>query len=100
MKKRANSEYKSVIDLLMELHKAHPSYSVSRHIATALDGYRDVWGVSDKELLFALQKYKTELELLNVHTPIASDEEVDKIIKEGMSLHTLLDEDEDNGEDY
>ncbi len=52
--------------------------------------------MTDKELLFALQKYKTELEL---DAPRPSDEEIDEIIKDGLNLSSILDQ-EDNGEDY
>ena len=98
---RKATHYTQVMQLLTELHKSYPSYSIGRHLATALEGYRDLWSLTDKEFLFALTKYKTELELLEIHTPIASDEEVDKIIQEGLHLHSLLDEDEeDYGEDY
>ena len=55
--------YKQIIQALDRLYKSHPTYNMGRHIATALDGYSDVWGVSDKEFLFALQKYEIELNM-------------------------------------
>jgi hypothetical protein len=69
---------------------------MGRHIATALDDYGDIWGLTDKEILFALEKYKSQLELDVPHT---DDNELDQIIKDGMNLEDILKE-EDNGEDY
>lgn len=97
---RKSTYYMQVVSFLTELHRTYPSYSIGRHLATALDGYRDPWSITDKELLFALTKYKTELELLEVHTPIASDAEVDQIMKDAMHLHDILEDEEEYGEDY
>jgi hypothetical protein len=63
---------------------------MGRHIATALDGYPDVWGLTDRELLFALNKYIIELDMDVLH-----DENVDLIIKEGLDLNHILDEEEE-----
>jgi hypothetical protein len=93
---RKPNQFKEIINILTDLHKDFPSYNLGRHLSTALDGYGDVWGMTDKELLFALQKYKTELEL---DAPRPSDEEIDEIIKDGLNLSSILDQ-EDNGEDY
>lgn len=93
---RKPNQFKEIISVLTDLHKDFPSYNLGRHLSTALDGYGDVWGMTDKELLFALQKYKTELEL---DAPRPSDEEIDEIIKDGLDLNSILDQ-LDNGEDY
>ena len=69
---------------------------MGKHLATALDEYGDVWGITDRELLFALEKYKAQLEMDVPHT---DDDELDKIIKDGMNLDDILKE-EDDGEDY
>jgi hypothetical protein len=68
---------------------------MGRHIATALDGYGDVWGLSDREILFALEKYKAELDM---DFPHIDESEIDQIIKEGMNLENILKE--EDGEDY
>ncbi len=68
---------------------------MGRHIATALDEYGDVWGLSDREILFALEKYKAELDMDVPHT---DESEIDQIIKEGMNLENILKE--EDGEDY
>ena len=79
--------------MLESLHKAHPTYNIGRHISTALDGYNDVWGVTDKEFLFALEKYELAL---NMDIDHIDQEEIEKIIKDGMNLErTLFEEEED-----
>jgi hypothetical protein len=67
---------------------------MGRHLATALDEYGDIWGITDKELAYALAKYKGQLEMDVPHT---DDSEIDKIIKEGLDLDNLFKE-EDNGD--
>jgi hypothetical protein len=92
---RKSSYYNQVLIVLQQLRTAYPDYNMGRHIATALDGYGDVWGLTDKELLFALEKYKSELELDIPHT---DENELDQIIKDGMNLEDILKE--QDGEDY
>jgi hypothetical protein len=48
--------------------------------------------VSDRELLHALEKYEIEL---NIDYPHEDEEELKKIIKGGMNLERMFDEDED-----
>jgi hypothetical protein len=91
---RKTSHYNQVLAVLQELHKIYPVYNMGRHLATALDEYGDVWGLSDKELLYALEKYKASLDMDVPHT---DESEIDQIIKEGMDLDNIL-KDED-GED-
>lgn len=68
---------------------------MGRHIATALDEYGDIWGLTDKELLFALRKYTSELDMDVPHT---DESEIDQIIKDGMDLDNILKE--EDVEDY
>lgn len=89
------NHYNQIIAVLQELHSLYPNYNMGRHIATALDGYGDTWGLTDKELLFAFNKYKGELELDIPHT---DDKELDQIIKEGMDLENMFKEEEENGD--
>lgn len=86
--------YNQVLKLLQELHKCYPNYNIGRHIATALADYGDFWGITDKEFLFALRKYKSQLEM---DIPHSDDIEVDEIIQEAMDLENILKE-EDNGD--
>lgn len=89
------NQYNEAISILQELHKSYPTYNMGRHLATALDGYGDIWGITDKELVYALEKYKSELDIDFPHT-----DDIDKIVKEGMDLENILndEEDEDNGD--
>ena len=85
--------YRQIIQALERLQKAHPTYNIGRHLSTALDGYSDLWGVEDREFLFALQKYEIEL---NMDVNHIDEEEIEDIIKDGMNLErTLFEEEED-----
>ncbi len=88
MKKITN--YIQIVKLLTDLNTSFPQYNMGRHLATALDGYGDMWGITDRELLFALTKYKTELEMDVPHT---DDKEIDDIIKQAMDLDNILKDD-------
>ena len=84
--------YSQIIHILQELHKTFPSYNMGRHLSTALDGYGDVWGLTDAELVFALSKYRDEL---GMDVPHTDESELEKIIKEGMDLDNLFKEEEE-----
>lgn len=84
--------FQEITSLLKELNKEFPSYTLGQHIATALDGYGDVWGMSDREFLFALTKYKTGIELDVPH--IANDKDLEEIIKGGMNLFSNEEEED------
>lgn len=91
---RRASAYSQILGILHELQKEYPDYNMGRHLATALDEYGDVWGMTDGEMLFALDKYRTQL-----HMDIKRSEpyELQRILKEGMDLDNILKE-EDNGD--
>jgi hypothetical protein len=84
--------YRQILQMLERLRKAHPTYNIGRHISTALDGYDDVWGVTDKEFLFALEKYELAL---NMDLDHIDEEEIEAIIKDGMNLERTLFEEEE-----
>lgn len=84
--------YNQAVQILHDLKKEYPAHYLCQHIATALGDYKDIWMVSDKEFLFALEKYKSEMEL-----NIVSDSEVDKIVKDAQNLDILF---QDEEEDY
>lgn len=89
--------YKKVISILDDLHRNYPEYGLGRHLATALCDYGDMWGLSDKEMHFALTKYQTELAL--DLKGVAHEDYVDKIVKDAQNLDDILkeeDDDEDN----
>ena len=93
MSRKPNS-YNLVILKLQDLHKKHPTYGMGRHLSTALSDYGDYWGITDTELLHALEKYEAELEM-----DFVPDKDLDQIIKEGENLDTLFNN-EDEEEDY
>lgn len=88
------TDYAQVIKLLTDLKKDYPTATMGQHISTALGEYGDLWGVTDREFVFALEKYKTELEF-----NVVSDQEVDKIVKDAQDLTKLFQEEEDQ-DDY
>jgi len=89
---RKPNYYRQIIQTLERLHKAHPFYNMGQHLSTAVDA-SDLWAVSDKELLFSLQKYEITLDM---DTDYIDEEEIEAIIKDGMNLeNTLFEEEED-----
>ena len=88
------NDYYRVLALLQQLNISYPNYNMGKHISTALAEYGDVWGLSDRELLFAFEKYKAELDMDIPHT---DESELDQIIKDGMNLENILKE--EDGED-
>jgi len=85
--------YEKILAVLIELKEIFPTYNLGRHIETALDEYKDVWGMTDKEMHWALIKYKAQI---TMDVPHPDESEIDKIIKDGMQLHTILHEDEED----
>jgi len=82
--------YNQAIHILESLKKEYPNNTLGQHIATALGDYGDIWGLTDKEFLFALEKYRAEMEM-----NIVSDTEVDRVLKEGQNLDKLFQEEEE-----
>jgi hypothetical protein len=93
---RKPNNYKGVIKVLEELHTLYPDLNMGRHIATVIEDYGDIWGISDKELLFAFEKYKATLEL---DAPYTEDKDLEKIIEDAKDFTHILDE-EDNEDIY
>lgn len=89
---RKPTPYNQILHLLHDLHKRFPTFNMGRHLATALDGYGDVWGMTDGEMLFALEKYSHHMEC-------EKPEDIDKIIRDASHLDDILKE-EDYGQDY
>lgn len=90
---RKISQFKEILKVLEKLHADYPSYSIGRHIATAFADYGDVWGISDKEFLYALEKYQAQLDLGFVPE---SDESITDIIEDAKNNLFNLDEPEDD----
>lgn len=94
MSRRA-SYYNQVLQMLQHLHRLYPTYNMGRHLATALDGYGDIWGLTDKELEFALEKYVSELEM-DKSLPKTDEDRLRKILLDNAFS---VNEDEEYGND-
>lgn len=92
---RRQSDFSKLVSLLTELHKAYPHYGVGRHLSTILADYGDIWGMTDREFVFALEKYKLQLDM-----DVPNAEDIDEIIRQGMNLDSILKEEDNNGEEY
>jgi hypothetical protein len=90
---KPTSSYEQILSVLAELKEVFPSYNLGRHLDTALNEYKDIWGMTDKEMLYALSKYKSQL---TMDVPHPDESEIDKIVKDAMNLHTILQEDEED----
>ena len=84
--------YNKVLHILQELHTAYPQYNMGKHLATVIDECGNIWGVTDKELAYALVKYKGQLEMDVKHI---DEREIDDIINDGLNLDKLFKEEED-----
>lgn len=78
---------KELLKLLEDLSKTYPTFGIGRHISTALSEYGDFWGITDKEFLFALEKYQTQLSIDN--GDFTSSDYLDKIIEDGKHLFDI-----------
>lgn len=93
MKKPKLNLYADIINVLMELKTLYPSYSMGKHISTALDEYGDIWGMTDKEVLYAFTKYKAQMQMDVPHE--TGEEELKQIIDDAMNLSIRDEEDDD-----
>lgn len=91
IKKQSPSEIlNELITIFKSLNHKFPNQGLGRHIADATVEYPNLWSLPNSELLFALNKYQTELDL-----NIVDQSEVDKIIKDAENIEHILDSDED-----
>jgi hypothetical protein len=88
-----SNAYEQILSVLIELKETFPSYNLGRHLDTALNEYKDIWGMTDKEMLYAVSKYKSQL---TMDVPHPDESEIEKIVKDGMNLDTILQEDEED----
>ena len=90
--KKTKTTFEDIIDVLHLLHDKYPNQDIMKHIVEATHDYKNnLWMLNDKEFLFALNKYKAELEL-----NIVDDKEIEKIISDATNLENILHEDEDD----
>jgi hypothetical protein len=83
------SYYLRSLTLLEKLNKKYPQHSICKHLSLAFMDYKDLWDVSDKVFFTALEEYLIELESDVKH----NDDEIEKIINDGMHLNSILEED-------
>jgi len=74
--------YNRILASLTKLKELYPKYNMGRHLATILDDQGDVWGMTDKALLNAVDDYMKALVLDKPH----EDQEIEQIINEGLHL--------------
>ena len=92
MKKKKPNYYKEIVTILDDLGKTYPSYGLGRHLSTAFSEYTDLWGISDKEILFAITKYRAEL---SYDVPRETYEEDIEQLKEDSKNLTIFDLNDD-----
>lgn len=93
---RQPNPYNQILQILHQLHIDHPTFNLGRHLSTVIDEHGDVWGVTDKELLFSFMKYQTQLEM-DSHFTTTEEEDIQKILRDGQDIENILNEEEDNG---
>jgi hypothetical protein len=83
MRKKTNY-FKEWVGIMEQLHKDYPAENIGWHLALATADYSDVSVMSDKELIFAMEKYQTErsLDMNNLAAP----EYVERIRQDGEHL--------------
>ena len=94
--------FSQILDILRQLKTKYPNQGIGQHLSGILSDYPNYWGMSDKEFLFALEKYVLEME---ENDPLP-EKELKKLIDESSSIDNLrsgidyeeLNEDEDYGD--
>lgn len=74
-----------ILTILRDLKVKYPNQGLGRHLSTIFSDYPNYWGMSDKELLFALEKYVLELE----ENTLPPERELEKLIDESSSIDRL-----------
>ena len=85
---------KRILQILKELKKSKPKYTLGKHIATAVDSSQmsDLWAISDKELHNSLINYQAGLEMDIPH----QEDDIENILMDGKNLYSMgFDEYED-----
>lgn len=73
--------YNKAVHILQELKKDFPNETLGQHLSTAFADYPDTWSLSDKEVLFALEKYQLEKD-----NQYLGETYVDKIYNDGLNI--------------
>ena len=61
------SQYNKCLQILQQLKINFPKYTLGQHLSTVLDQYKNLWGVSDKDLLTTLIEYQNQLQTDVLH---------------------------------
>lgn len=85
---------KEFISILSELIKNYPTQDLSLHLSLMLAEYPNFDSLSDKELVFLINKYKCEKDL--DFSPSHNETEIERIIREAQDLEHILDDNEDD----
>jgi len=83
-------------ELMHQLSREYPTFGIGRHLSMALSDYGDFWGISDKELCFAIEKYQAELAL--DEQQLVPDDYIKEI--EEDAKHLFDEKSEDEEEEY
>jgi hypothetical protein len=94
----SSNYYNRILKLLGDLKISHPNYNIGKHLATSLDDIelKNVWGMSDETLYEKIKDYQISLELDVNH----DDSEIEKILKDGMHLNDILNEESDDEDNF
>lgn len=96
MKKSNQGDYyDKAIKILKDLKKDYPNQDLNKHIALSTFDYRDIFSLTGKEFLFALEKYKAELELNTV-----SDSDIQKIVNDTTEYYVEDIEEDTESSDF
>ncbi|HOV34633.1 MAG TPA: hypothetical protein PLS56_01415 [Candidatus Dojkabacteria bacterium] len=92
MSRRTNNKSK-FLKIWGSLFSDHPEIPIGRHLEMAFADYKNPSEYSEKEIVYALEKYQKEvdLDILN----IAPDDYVKKIQEDAEHLFDPLEEDEE-----
>lgn len=91
---RKKDNYIECVNILHLLKKEYPSLCLAQHIYGALADYGDFWGMTDKEFLFAFNKYMTELEF-----SLEKETSIDKIIADASNKKLFQFEEDEYGDE-
>lgn len=79
MKTKKKEYYEDIIKLLKELKSLQPNTEMGKHLSTVMSEFKDIWGVSDKDIFVSLTKYKAQLELF---TPNEEFQDLEDLLEE------------------
>jgi len=83
--------YKGILSVLKKLHTAEPNINFGRHISTAVS-QGNLFSFSDDVILEKLEDYLIQCDLKKPE----SEKDLEKILKDGLNLHQVLEEDSDD----